>query len=50
MLPEDKQAFLKERHSTGEIIAFIGDGVNDSPSLATAGSRDCYGKWDRCGY
>lgn len=36
MLPEDKQAFLKERHSTGEIIAFIGDGVNDSPSLATA--------------
>ena len=36
MLPEDKQAFLKERQSTGEIIAFIGDGVNDSPSLATA--------------
>ena len=27
MLPEDKQAFLKERQSTGEIIAFIGDGV-----------------------
>src|SRR5699024_9530548 len=36
MLPEDKQAFLKERQSTGEIVAFIGDGVNDSPSLATA--------------
>lgn len=36
MLPEDKQAFQKERQSTGEIIAFIGDGVNDSPSLATA--------------
>ena len=50
MLPEDKQAFLKERQSTGEIIAFIGDGVNDSPSLATAEVRDCYGKWDRCGY
>ena len=36
MLPEDKQAFLKERQSTGEIVAFIGDGVNDSPSLAIA--------------
>lgn len=36
MLPEDKQAFLKERQSNGEIVAFIGDGVNDSPSLATA--------------
>ncbi|HAR6344628.1 TPA: heavy metal translocating P-type ATPase [Staphylococcus pseudintermedius] len=36
MLPEEKQAFLKERQSTGEIVAFIGDGVNDSPSLAIA--------------
>lgn len=36
MLPEDKQAFLKERQSTGEIVAFIGDGGNDSPSLAIA--------------
>ena len=36
MLPEDKQSFLKERQSNGEIVAFIGDGVNDSPSLATA--------------
>lgn len=36
MLPEDKQAFLKQHQSTGEIVVFIGDGVNDSPSLATA--------------
>lgn len=36
MLPEEKQEFLKERQSTGEIVAFIGDGVNDSPSLAIA--------------
>lgn len=36
MLPEDKQAFLKQHQSKGEIVVFIGDGVNDSPSLATA--------------
>lgn len=36
MLPEDKQAFLKKRQDSGEIVVFIGDGVNDSPSLATA--------------
>lgn len=36
MLPEDKQEFLKRRQDSGEIVVFIGDGVNDSPSLATA--------------
>ncbi|WP_134644267.1 heavy metal translocating P-type ATPase [Weissella cibaria] len=36
MLPEDKQAFLKRRQDSGEIVVFIGDGVNDSPSLTTA--------------
>lgn len=36
MLPEDKSAYLEERQNMGEIVAFIGDGVNDSPSLAKA--------------
>ncbi|MDN6626742.1 MAG: heavy metal translocating P-type ATPase, partial [Pisciglobus halotolerans] len=36
MLPEDKSAYLEERQEMGEIVAFIGDGVNDSPSLARA--------------
>lgn len=36
MLPEDKSAYLEERQRKGEIVAFIGDGVNDSPSLAKA--------------
>ncbi len=36
MLPEDKSAYLEERQNRGEIVAFIGDGVNDSPSLAKA--------------
>lgn len=36
MLPEDKSDYLQERQAKGEIVAFVGDGVNDSPSLAMA--------------
>ena len=36
MLPEDKSAYIKTLQERGEIVAFIGDGVNDSPSLALA--------------
>lgn len=36
MLPEDKSAYLKRLKEQGKIVAFVGDGVNDSPSLALA--------------
>ena len=36
MLPEDKAAYVKDRLGQNELIAFVGDGVNDSPSLALA--------------
>ncbi|NLO10042.1 MAG: heavy metal translocating P-type ATPase [Clostridiales bacterium] len=36
MLPEDKAEYLKKLKEKGQIVAFVGDGVNDSPSLALA--------------
>ena len=36
MLPADKAQFVKNEQASGHHIAFIGDGVNDSPALANA--------------
>ena len=36
MLPEDKAKYVKNLKGQGKVVAFVGDGVNDSPSLALA--------------
>lgn len=36
MLPEDKANYIQQLQSQGHTVAFIGDGINDSPSLALA--------------
>ncbi|GAA0480864.1 heavy metal translocating P-type ATPase [Alkalibacterium sp. m-11] len=36
MLPAGKSAYIEKMQAKGQLIAFVGDGVNDSPSLALA--------------
>ena len=36
LLPQDKVTFVKRFEDDGRTVAFVGDGINDSPSLATA--------------